>query len=102
MKYTHYAPRAPLHLVTGDATKLRDVSAAAQSNGERVGIICAVEDTQQLQHAAQRVIGCGSKHDLQTVACRLFAVLREFDNLEADAAVDIIFCQDFTVLGEAG
>lgn len=102
MKYTHYAPKAPLHLVDGDAAKLRSLAEAARANGQKVGIICAKEDELLLEGAADQLIGCGSRADLETVAARLFAVLREFDALKGDAAVDQIFCQDFSKVGEEG
>ena len=102
MKYTHYAPKAPLHLVDGDAAKLRSLAEAARANGQKVWIICAKEDELLLEGAADQLIGCGSRADLETVAARLFAVLREFDALKGDAAVDQIFCQDFSKVGEEG
>lgn len=96
MKYTHYAPSAPLIQVKGDDTLFRRVIADAQAEGQRVGILVP---EQQGAYAADVVLTCGSMDDLQSISRRLYDALREFDK----HALDVIYLAPFYAedLGEA-
>lgn len=102
MKYTHYAPRATLHVVAGDCTFLRETAQTTRAAGKRVGIICCEEDVELLEGAADVLLPCGRHSEPESVAARLFAVLREFDSFLGLDAIDEIFCQDFSDVGEIG
>ena len=81
MKYRHYAPKGDLSIVKGEKDKvidyIRKQTEVALSDGERVGII-ATEET-YLNYSATVVQNIGSRDDEATIARRLYAVLREFD-----------------------
>lgn len=81
MKYRHYAPKGDLSIVKGEKDKvieyIRAQAEQALSEGERVGII-ATEET-YLNYSATVVQNIGSRDDEATIARRLYAVLREFD-----------------------
>lgn len=93
MKYKHYAPKGELAIIKGDESKvinyIKTQSKEALANGERVGIIAT--DETYLNYQATVVQNIGSKDDEETIARRLYAVLREFD------ADDItrIYSEDF-------
>lgn len=93
MKYKHYAPKGELAIIKGDAEKvisyIQAQSKKALSEGERVGIIAT--DETYLNYQATVVQNIGSKDDEETIARRLYAVLRDFD------ADDItrIYSEDF-------
>lgn len=101
MKYRHYAPKASLTLVEGDAeavtARINHLAAEKLGEGLRVGIICT-EETKEL-YPAGMVKSIGLRADEATVAHNLYAVLREFDDLEAD----VIFSESFPAdeLGQA-
>lgn len=81
MKYKHYAPKGELSIVKGEKEKVIDYikkqAKDALAEGERVGII-ATEET-YLNYSATVVQNIGSRDDEATIARRLYAVLREFD-----------------------
>lgn len=96
MKYTHYAPRAPLFQVRGSDAFFRRVIAETQAEGKRVGILVPEE---QRDYVADCVLTCGSIGDLLSVSKRLYDALREFDAYE----LDVIYLAPFYAedLGEA-
>ena len=96
MKYTHYAPRAPLYLVRGDEARFRGLIAAAQESGKRVGVLVPVG---QGDYGADVVLTCGLVGDPLSVSQGLYAALREFDAYE----LDVIYLAPFygSDLGEA-
>ncbi|MDK2966796.1 L-threonylcarbamoyladenylate synthase [Lacrimispora sp.] len=101
MKYKHYAPKADLTLVEG----IEDAVAAAinklvqekQEAGCRVGVICTDETLNLYPQGMVRSIG--SRVHEESIAHNLYAVLREFDDLNAD----YIFSESFSSnhLGQA-
>ena len=97
MKYTHYAPNVPLILVNGSRDFFQQLINQQQSEGKRVGVLTTEEGVETL--IADKVIACGSRNDLDSVAAQLFNVLRRFD--EED--IDVIFSESFpqTGVGEA-
>ncbi|MGI8316607.1 L-threonylcarbamoyladenylate synthase [Halobacillus mangrovi] len=93
MKYTHYAPEAPLWLVKGDDEFFIEQLTQLKEEGHRVGVIASTELAEKLNH--DRVSLCGSRVRLNEVAGRLYAVLREFKKAE----VDVILCETFPETG---
>lgn len=101
MKYRHYAPRAELTLVEdvkshGEAASdavvetIRRLAAEQLAKGFRVGIICT--DETRDRYGAGLVRSVGERGHEETVAHNLFAVLREFDDLQ----VDYIYSESFS------
>ena len=81
MKYRHYAPTAPLVLLSGkEADVLRYLLAEAASR--KCAILCYDEECEAL--AGSILFPVGKKDDLALQAHRLFAALREADGTDAD------------------
>ena len=81
MKYRHYAPKAPVTVVSGPAA--RTARYIRENLGERTGVICFSE-------YAGTFLGCvveplGSTSDPEEQARRVFDALRAFDRTEVDA-----------------
>lgn len=106
MKYRHYAPQAALTVVEGKAgAGLTDEVIAAINRlaedriraGYRVGILCTDETKAGYPQGILR--SAGSRSAPETIAHNLFAVLREFDDLQ----VDYIYSESFSreQLGQA-
>ncbi|XHU85044.1 threonylcarbamoyl-AMP synthase [Peribacillus muralis] len=93
MKYTHYAPKAPLYLVKGHPAFLQRLVDEKRRDGLKVGVISALEH--EAEYAADYVVAPGSLADLHTVAAGLYDALRQFDELD----VDIIFSESFPESG---
>lgn len=93
MKYRHYAPKADLTLVEGEmepvVRAINQMARQAMKDGRRVGIICTDETRSCYPAGMVRSIGIRAKEE--TVAHNLYAVLREFDDLEAD----VIYSESF-------
>jgi L-threonylcarbamoyladenylate synthase len=85
----HYAPATPLTLFEGDrTTAIREMVRAAQHHLDRresVGILAFADDLEQLRGLRVHVLDLGSESDPAAVASRLYAVLREGDELGVDA-----------------
>lgn len=100
MKYRHYAPKADLTLIEGESRAVVEtinrLAAEKLAEGKRVGIICTDETAQAYPIGMVRSIGVRSQEE--TVAHNLYAVLREFDDLEAE----YIFRRDFRRIIWAG
>lgn len=101
MKYRHYAPQAELVLVEGelDAAVARINFLAKEKLGQKyhVGIICTDETKARYQHGIVRSVGLRAQEE--TIAHNLFAVLREFDDLQVDYIYSESFSRDH--LGQA-
>lgn len=101
MKYRHYAPKAALTLVEGGteavAAEINRLVKEHMEAGEQVGVICTEETKGRYPQGILRSIGVRSQEE--TIAHNLFAVLREFDDLQ----VDCIFSESFSKnhLGQA-
>ncbi|MBS5467722.1 MAG: threonylcarbamoyl-AMP synthase [Clostridium sp.] len=101
MKYRHYAPKADLTLVEGETdavvSRINALAAEKLGAGQRVGIICTEETKDRYPAGILKSIGMRANE--ATVAHNLYAVLREFDDLE----VDCIFSESFQTddLGQA-
>jgi L-threonylcarbamoyladenylate synthase len=93
----HYSPRAPLTLYEGPAAdvlaRLRDDAAAATRAGQWVGLLLADDDVCDVVGA--RIVRVGPETDLDEVAARLYAALRELDR----ADVDVILARGLPAAG---
>lgn len=101
MKYRHYAPQAELVLVEGDidavAGRINFLAKEKLGQKYRVGVICTEETRGLYRYGELRSVGQRAKQE--TIAHNLFAVLREFDDLQ----VDYIYSESFSKehLGQA-
>ncbi|MCP8967936.1 L-threonylcarbamoyladenylate synthase [Ectobacillus ponti] len=89
MKYTHYAPKAPLAIVHGTREFLQQLVRERQAEGLKTGVLTTAEH--QDFYEADVVLACGRRADLETVAAKLYDVLRSFDA----AGVDVIYSESF-------
>ncbi|MEI4620643.1 threonylcarbamoyl-AMP synthase [Bacillus pfraonensis] len=89
MKYTHYAPKAPLSIVEGSREFIQQLVDKKKEEGYTVGVLT----TEEYQHVykANVVLSCGVRSDLASIATKLYDVLRTFDASE----VDVIFSESF-------
>ena len=89
MKYTHYAPKAPLSIVEGSRDFIQQLVDKKKEQGYTVGVLT----TEEYQHVykADVVLSCGVRSDLASVATKLYDVLRTFDA----SKVDVIFSESF-------
>lgn len=101
MKYKHYAPKAELTLVEGDAESvagtINRLAEEKLAQGFRVGIICTEETKEKYHEGMIRSMGMRAREE--TIAHNLYGVLREFDDLEADVIFSESFSRDH--LGQA-
>lgn len=101
MKYRHYAPKSELILVEGDIGRMvetiRQRAAEQTAVGKRIGIICTDETRERYPDGIVRSVGIRAREE--TVAHNLFAVLREFDDLDVDLILSESFAKDH--LGQA-
>ena len=97
LKYTHYAPRAPLYLLRGEPerqlAKLQQLQQEWQQQGKRVGLLVSAESAAALQ--GTDIISLGSRRRPAEIAARLFAALREFDARQ----VDVILAEGYSTDG---
>lgn len=89
MKYKHYAPRAPLTLITGEPAKMlnafkREIERLTKS-GHKVGVIASTEIIDALPLAPAQKVSYGRRGDLKTIAANLYEALRAFDDSDVDA-----------------
>jgi L-threonylcarbamoyladenylate synthase len=89
MKYTHYAPRAPLVLFEGrDHRRVADgVLADARrlaADGRQIGILTYSETAPLYVGQGYSVVVAGNRADPGTVAALLYESLRQFDRLGVD------------------
>ena len=81
MKYRHYAPKGELAIVRGDEKQvvayINEQLEKAQKAGEKTGVIAA-QQTVSL-YRADSVKSAGDRRDEETIARRLYSILREFD-----------------------
>ena len=90
MKYTHYAPKAPLTLLEGEPDKmavaLRQQLCSLQAAGHIVGVIASQEAVASLVDILPQELLCvyGQQGDLRAIAANLYEALRSFDSKPAD------------------
>lgn len=93
MKYRHYAPDAPLHIVDGSLSFLQDLIVHSQKQGLRVAVLTTEEHKSDYQ--ADVVYSCGKREQLETVASSLYETLRAFN----EEKIDIIYSEIFPDIG---
>ncbi|MCT2344342.1 L-threonylcarbamoyladenylate synthase [Bacillales bacterium AN1005] len=93
MKYTHYAPNAPLYLVQAPKERIQELVAEERRNGKKAGVLTTEENQEYYQ--ADYIFVCGKRADLSTVAANLYDGLRSFNHSD----VDIIFAEVFPYEG---
>lgn len=87
MKYTHYAPKGELWIVSGESQKaqlkMTEMLQQAKEHGKKTGVLAPKETVQLWEQTeyADVVLECGSIGDLSSVARDLYATLRKFDEL---------------------
>ena len=90
MKYTHYAPKAPLTLIEGMPTRMarafRREIVRLQGKGHKVGVIASHEVLQELKDIvpAELMADYGHQGQLPAIAANIYEALRSFDEKEAD------------------
>lgn len=93
MKYKHYAPKGELKIVEGTRdnviSTIKNFVVNELEKGKKVGII-ATDETKSL-YGNGIVKSIGSRKDDRTIARNLYAVLREFDEME----VECIYSESF-------
>ncbi|WP_042354380.1 L-threonylcarbamoyladenylate synthase [Bacillus rubiinfantis] len=93
MKYRHYAPNAPLYLVSGTREFLQSLVDEQRQKGLRVGVLTTEEFVDQ--YAADVVLACGRRSELETIAAALYDTLRVFNQRK----VEIIYSEIFPYSG---
>ncbi|MFD3446693.1 L-threonylcarbamoyladenylate synthase [Microbacteriaceae bacterium 4G12] len=93
MKYTHYAPKAPLVIVEGTKVFIQQLANEKRNEGYKVGILTTEENL--AFYDANVVLSCGVRSNLATVAAKLYEVLRSFDAHD----VDFIYSESFPMQG---
>lgn len=92
MKYTHYAPAAPMTLIASEFPErlflLLSQIETALSMGKSVGVVCSTETAAQLP-ACVRAAVYGPQDDKLQIAGNLYECLRSFDR----NPVDLIFAE---------
>ena len=99
MKYTHYAPKAPLFIVVGDEFS-QEINRKVQEHiakGETAGIICVEDNLSRYPRGVIKSLGRLS--DDESIAKHLYAALREFDESDVTSIYSESF--DTPVLGVA-
>ena len=93
MKYRHYAPKANLIIVSGEAEavvmRINELTGEYRKKGEKVGIICT--DESRAQYIGDVIESIGSRQDEDSIAQHLYAILRDFDEMD----VNVIFSESF-------
>lgn len=84
MKYRHYAPKAAMYLLDGDAAKLLPkFTAKALAEGKRVGVLCS-EATLAKLPVSDKIIASPWGSSTEELAEKLFYLLRDFDRTQPD------------------
>ena len=90
MKYKHYAPKAPLTLLEGDASKMaaafRRQVRLLQGEGHTVGVLASHEVCESLQDLvpAELLKDYGPQGDLLAIAAHIYEELIAFNDTQAD------------------
>ncbi len=91
MKYTHYAPKAPVIIVDGNIdnikTKVKDRAREYSLSGKKVVVLATEETASMYEDGDFMVFVMGSRACPSTIASNLFAVLRKCDEVGADIVI---------------
>jgi L-threonylcarbamoyladenylate synthase len=98
MKYAHYAPKARVVLVTGDAEKIaQKILELAQGCMEKAMVLATSQNASR--YAGLGFLVAGDRSDPGAIGASLFSKLREFDEMGAE----VVFAEGIeeTGVGEA-
>ena len=95
MKYTHYAPKAPLFIVDGSDDYFVKLVKERAVQGEKVGVLVTEEKKEKFDQIAAHLEVCGKRSHLLSVAQNLYGALRGFDK----TGVTIILSESFPLEG---
>lgn len=90
MKYTHYAPKAPLTLIHGKPEMLAEAFTKkireGKSTGKKVGVIVSRGLAEKLKEdlPAEVIAVYGTQGNYQEIAAHLYEALRSFDHKDVD------------------
>ena len=90
MKYTHYAPKAPLTLVEGSSEQMTEAFRGEilrlTEDGHRPGIIASNEVVAAMTGLVPEElrVSYGKQGNLREIAAKLYEALRSFDDRDAD------------------
>lgn len=91
MKYTHYAPNAPMTIVQGPKNavlcKINEMTQNDIDKGKKVGILATEENKEEYPKGL--VFSLGRRNQPETIASNLFDLLRQLD----EKKVDVIFAE---------
>ncbi|WP_445488887.1 L-threonylcarbamoyladenylate synthase [Niallia sp. 03133] len=93
MKYSHYAPNAPMFLVNGTKERIQCLVDEERNKGKKVGLLTTEEN--KSYYDADYIFACGKRAELHSVAASLYEGLRSFNHQD----VEIIFCEMFPLEG---
>lgn len=97
MKYKHYAPKGDLKIVSGIQEnvidKINALTTEAEAQGKNTCVIATEETCKSYKCAHVKSIG--SRHDEETIAHRLYTMLRECD----DEDMEVIYSESFDTSG---
>ena len=102
MKYRHYAPKAEMTLVEGAfaAEEILKEAAASARAGRRTGILCSEETKDRYSPLAEelgaegfslKLFCAGRRSDPESIAHRLFGLLRQFD----EDSIEVVWAESF-------
>ncbi|MBQ5954313.1 MAG: threonylcarbamoyl-AMP synthase [Lachnospiraceae bacterium] len=102
MKYRHYAPKAEMTLVEGAfaAEAILKEAAASARAGRRTGILCSEETKDRYSPLAEelgaegfslKLFCAGRRSDPESIAHRLFGLLRQFD----EDGIEVVWAESF-------
>lgn len=80
MKYTHYAPKAPLYLIENDKAKVIKAIEKLKSSGEKVALL-APSDFNDVN--VDHFFSFGNERNQESIASSLYDLLRECDKTDA-------------------
>ncbi|MFS0575891.1 L-threonylcarbamoyladenylate synthase [Sporosarcina sp. 179-K 3D1 HS] len=86
MKYTHYAPEAPLFVIHPDSRKIEGAIQTLQSEGKQVAVVGPDEMKTEV---ADWYFSIGSLHDHEAMASNLYRALRQCDMTKADVILAV-------------
>ena len=91
MKYTHYAPEAPVIIVEGNIanipTKVKAMSKQHTLSGKKVAVLATEETKDEYIDEDLIVLIMGRRKCPSTIASNLFALLRQCDEEEVDIII---------------
>ncbi|MGJ8730536.1 L-threonylcarbamoyladenylate synthase [Listeria aquatica] len=93
MKYTHYAPLAPVYLVEGGAAFWDKQIKRGLDRGEKVGLLLSDELAAEIREPVMK-IKIGSRAQMDEIARRLYDGLRLFDHTDTTLILAETFSKD--------